>query len=110
MTPIPICAAKFIAEGYGYDQVIIYARKVGDPANDWKGGGEHMTTYGVDRTKCDAAAKIGDFLKYKIMGWKPDDNSANRVIAELMDRRLLDDVADDLHEEIALSLIEAVRG
>ena len=63
MKRIPIAAAQRIAEQYGYDQVIIYARKVGDP------GGEHMTTYGVTKAHCAAAARIGDFLKYKIMGW-----------------------------------------
>jgi len=66
MKPIPITAAKHIAKEYGYDQVIVYARKVGDAPDPH---GEHMTTYGVDRANCDAAAKIGDFLKYKIMRW-----------------------------------------
>ena len=42
MKPIPISAAKHIAEKYDYDQVIIIARKVGD-------GGEHCTTYGRDK-------------------------------------------------------------
>lgn len=63
MKRIPITAAKRIANEYGYDQVMIYARKVGDE------GGEHMTTYGVDKANCSAMAKIGDFLKYKVMGW-----------------------------------------
>jgi hypothetical protein len=63
---IPIVAAQRIAEAYGYDQVIIIARKVGagrDPH------GEHCTTYGVDEAHCAAAARIGDFLKHKVMGW-----------------------------------------
>lgn len=68
--PIPISAAKAIAENYGYDQVIIYARKVGD---DPAPHGEHMTTYGVNRQHCDAAARIGDHLKYKVMGWKKEN-------------------------------------
>jgi hypothetical protein len=59
--PIPIAAAKRIAENYDYDQVIIIARKVGE--------GEHVTTYGRDRANCDVAAHIGDFLKFKVMGW-----------------------------------------
>ncbi len=66
MKPIPISAAETIAKKYGYDQVMIYARKVGDDPNLHS---EHVTTYGVNRAHCDAAAKIGDFLKYKIMGW-----------------------------------------
>jgi hypothetical protein len=58
---IPISAAKVIADQYDYDQVIIIARKVGQ--------GEHCTTYGVDKANCAAAAKIGDFIKFKIMEW-----------------------------------------
>lgn len=62
MKPIPIAAARRVAEEYGYDQVLIYARKVGE------GGLEHMTTYGVNPTHCDVAARIGSTLK-RFMGW-----------------------------------------
>ena len=65
MKRIPIVAARRIAEEYGYDQVVIVARKVG-PQNV---GGEHVTTYGVDKANCDVAARIGDFFKHKLMGW-----------------------------------------
>lgn len=65
MTPIPISAARHIAMTYAYDQVVIVARKVGD------NGGEHVTTYGRDAENCDVAAKIGDYFKYKLMGWLP---------------------------------------
>lgn len=60
---IPIAAAQRIAEQYGYDQVVIIARKI-DP-----GGNEHVTTYGIDKANCDVAAQIGNFIKHKIMGW-----------------------------------------
>lgn len=60
---IPISAAKQIADLYGYDQVVIVARKTGVI------GHEHVTTYGVNKRHCEIAAKIGDFFKYKIMGW-----------------------------------------
>jgi hypothetical protein len=60
---IPITAAKRIAEEYGYDQVMIYARAVGED------GGEHMTTYGVTKAHCAAMAHIAKFLQTKIMGW-----------------------------------------
>ena len=65
MKPIPITAARSIAEQYGYDQVVIIARKVGEAPDC----GEHLTTYGVNKEHCAAPAKIGDFLKYKVMGW-----------------------------------------
>ena len=63
---IPIGAAQGIAKKYDYDQVIIIARKTGD------GGGEHVTTYGKNAEHCDIAARIGDFLKFKVMGWKKE--------------------------------------
>lgn len=66
MKRIPIKAAQRIAEEYGYDQVVVIARKVGDAPEPF---GEHCTTYGVNKAHCDAAAKIGDFLKFKVMGW-----------------------------------------
>ena len=67
MKPIPITAAKRIADDYGYDQVIIIARAVDK--------GEHCTTYGVDKANCDVAARIGDFLKFTVMGWAEKDRS-----------------------------------
>ena len=66
MKRIPISAAGRIAEEYGYDQVVIIARKVGDDPDPH---GEHVTTYGVDKTHCAVAARIGDFLKFKVLGW-----------------------------------------
>lgn len=71
MKPIPISAAERIAKDYGYDQVIVIARKVGD---DPGSHGEHCTTYGVNLAHCDAAAKIGDFLKHKVMGWPRNES------------------------------------
>lgn len=67
--PIPIASAKAIAEAFGYHQVIAIARAVGE------GGGEHVTTYGVNAPNCLAAAQIGDFLKFKVMGW-PEESAA----------------------------------
>lgn len=67
MQAIPISAAENIAKQYGYDQVIVVARAVGDD------GGEHVITYGRDKANCDVAARIGDFLKHKIMGWAKEN-------------------------------------
>jgi hypothetical protein len=66
LRPIPISAAKKIADDYGYDQVIVYARRVGAPPDPH---GEHVTTYGVDPAHCAVAARIGDFLRHKVFGW-----------------------------------------
>lgn len=69
MKPIPISAAERVAKEYGYDQVIIVARKVGDDPDPH---GEHVTTYGVTKEHCAVAARAGDFLKHKVMGWAKD--------------------------------------
>lgn len=65
MKPIPISAAKRIAQDYGYDQVVIYARRCHTTPEPH---GEHMTTYGRSREHCDVAARIGATLK-RHMGW-----------------------------------------
>ena len=67
-TPIPIGAAKAIGEKYGYDQVIIIARAVTDTVMQLEGG-EHCTTWGRTKYNCKIAGDIGNFLKYKVMGW-----------------------------------------
>ena len=65
MKRVPIVAAKRIAEEYGYDQVVIYARKVGVGSQP---RGEHMTTYGVNKMHCIAVARIAETLQ-RFMGW-----------------------------------------
>ena len=70
MRPIPIGAAKRIADRYGYDQIVIVARRVGEAPEPC---GEHVTTYGRNKAHCGIAAEIGDFLKYKIMNWAKEN-------------------------------------
>lgn len=65
MKPIPISAAERIAKEYGYDQVVIIARKVGEAPEPH---GEHVTTYGINRAHCGIAAAMGKALK-RFMGW-----------------------------------------
>lgn len=65
MRPIPISAAEHIAKTYGYDQVIIYARRCHDSPHPH---GEHMTTYGRTKEHCSVAARIGERLK-EFIGW-----------------------------------------
>lgn len=66
MKKIPIAAAKRIAEEYGYHQVIILGRATGDD-------GEHVTTYGTNKEHRHTARLLGDYLKYKVMGWSKND-------------------------------------
>lgn len=68
--PIPIERAENIAKTYGYDQVVIYARRVGEEPLPH---GEHMTTYGIDKVHCEIAAKIGKTLQ-NFMGWELDES------------------------------------
>ena len=60
---LPIKAARDIADTYGWDQVIIVARKTGDD------GYEHVVTYGKDRAHCEAAARAGNAIKHHLMQW-----------------------------------------
>lgn len=66
LEPIPISAAEKIAKAYGYDQVIIYARRCHTSPEPH---GEHLTTYGRNKEHCSVAARIGDTLK-RLMGWQ----------------------------------------
>ena len=69
MTPkIPIRVAECIAKEYGFDQVIIVARKTGDGPTK----GEALTTYGINKQHCNIAAKVGEFLRVKIMKWSEE--------------------------------------
>lgn len=54
---IPIATAEQIGKKHGYDQVIIVARRIGEPGLEW------CTTWGKDKTHCDAAARIGDAIR-----------------------------------------------
>jgi hypothetical protein len=67
MHPIPITAARSIAEAYGYDQIVIIGRKVGD-GRAGEEHREHVTTYGIDKDHCRLAALQGNALK-RFMGW-----------------------------------------
>lgn len=74
MKRIPIAAAKRIADQYGYDQVVIIARKVGECPDVH---GEHVTTYGVTAEHCASAALQAKALK-RFMGW-PEESSPDQV-------------------------------
>lgn len=120
MKRIPIKAAQLIAEDYGYDQVIIIARRCHDsPAPH----GEHVTTYGRTKEHCEVAARSGDYVKHKIMGWPWPKQSAAEPLYQALKRlhgwgkeqmvRLGVDLQDvgpgrDMFEEVekALSLYE----
>lgn len=91
MKPIPIKAAREIADKYGYDQVIVIARKVGDSEEPH---GEHCTTYGVDKDNCDVAARCGDFLKAKVLGWASGQSGRQDALVKAL-RGLMPEGWDD---------------
>lgn len=62
--PIGIKAAEAIAEVYGYDQVIIYGRQIGE------GGIESMITHGIDPNQSELTRILmGEKLR-QFMGWE----------------------------------------
>lgn len=93
MKRIPIKAAKVIADEYGYDQVVVIGRRVGEAKEPH---GEHVTTYGKDKANCSVAAMMGNFFKHKLMGWpepeekievpQPGDHvyESMKIMAEVM--------------------------
>lgn len=85
MKPIPITAAERIAKDYGYDQVVVMARRV---SCDEGPSGEHITTYGINPTHCNVAAMMGNTLK-RIAGWPTEEDVAD-----------LNALYDDLHDGV----------
>ena len=73
---IPITAGEALAHKHGYDQVIIYARRVGTPGLEW------VTTYGKTKEHCAAAARIGDALRGHV--FEPlESANARAALAEM---------------------------
>jgi hypothetical protein len=109
MKPIPVASAQLIAEQFDYHQVIVIARAVGD------GGGEHVTTYGVNAPNCAAAAQIGDFLKLKVMGWineEPHEDRRYEALTTALEDILAARDRRDLHaiDLIVTGALLEVRG
>jgi len=88
MKPIPISAAERIAKDYGYDQVVIMARRIANPDDEING--EHITTYGGNKTHCAVAAMMGDTLK-DIAGWpeRADFDLVREMYHELLDGQII---------------------
>ena len=84
MVPIPVSAGALLSRQYGYDQVIIIGRRVGKGV----GSGEHVTTYGRNPEHCSVAARAGNYLKHKVMGW-PEDPTDMDQAAKVIDRLLV---------------------
>lgn len=57
---IHVATAEDIATLHGYDQVIIYARKPGNPGAEW------VTTWGSDEPNKQAAAQIGAAIRHGV--------------------------------------------
>lgn len=68
MLPIPVETARSIATDYGYDQVIVIGRRVGEDPDPH---GEHIATAGVGAAHAAIAADAGRALQ-RFMGWPLD--------------------------------------
>jgi len=97
---IPITVAKMIATTYDYDQVIVYARCVGD--REW------ITTYGVTKQHCGAAAKIGDAIKQQVTPVVEQLEHIKKTLKKARDSgdtqeslKILSDLLDEVEEKDA---------
>jgi hypothetical protein len=72
MLPIPISAAKAVAGKYGYDQVVILARRVGEAPMPH---GEHVTSYGRNSEHCDVAGMMARKL-IEVCQWPQHERAA----------------------------------
>lgn len=72
---VPIEAAARIGKDYGYDNVVIFARRADPP-----GSGEHVTTWGRDKAHCAVAALVGDHLKRAARWTERDPVAVGREI------------------------------
>ena len=105
MKAIPIKIAEKIAKDYGYDQVVVYARKVGEDPDPY---GEHMTTYGVDKTHCGIAARMGSFLKREIMGWYEAPERSWDMNAVQVDPADIQDFVNAMRDEVIPAIVKAI--
>lgn len=76
---IPIRAARALADLHNYDQVIIYARRLGEPGLEW------VTTYGRDPEHCQSAARIGDALRDDVVPTLERMRAALLAAREMLD-------------------------
>lgn len=95
--PIPIAAAKRIADDYGYDQVIVYGRNWVTQNN------EHITTYGKTKALCLAAGRISATFQ-KWMGWFDVEGKTSKLADDIMPLRVA------LNTKMSLADPEEVHG
>lgn len=71
----PFAAAKWVADEWGLDQVVIIGRKHGE------GGFETVTTYGRSDDDARVCDMIGTRIKLHVMQWETDhcDEIADRI-------------------------------
>jgi len=67
---IPITSAKEISKQYDYDMVIVLGINEGEEKDYYS----HVTTYGVNKEKCNRAGIIGQDRIGKYLGWILDDD------------------------------------
>ena len=65
-------AARLVARLFGYDQVLIVGRRVG---NDPDPHGEHVTSFGTTNANKFAAAALSYSAQEKLLGWKQTKGS-----------------------------------
>lgn len=117
MKPIPLSAARSIARKYGHHQVIVIGRTVDQPGEHAHvpagTGGDHVTTYGVDPAHCEVVARVGDYLKHKVMQWPREPGIVDLILEDVEIRQKNSEPDDVLvigHDELRAILLHRVIG
>ncbi len=108
MQRIPISALRDIAVKYGWDQLVLVARKVGP------GGEEQVVTYGEGREHSDVAARAGMAIRTHLLRWPSllssphlkiwglsRDSNPPRHLTIVLSREPTDDELRELYEFLA---------
>ena len=96
---IPIARAKEIAKAYGYDEVIIIARKHEPPeseriSTDW------VTTYGINREHCKIAGLLGKSVQESMYVFPLWVDTVKKAVEDLKGHRGVKEIRKNLEELI----------
>lgn len=107
MLPIPISVGKMIATNYGYDQVVIMARRCHKTPQPH---GEHITTYGRNPQHCEVASMMGKRLQAVAQWISPQETADLEALVTDLDNGDFDYLDYDKRSRQIGALRKLIRG